>query len=362
MGRAGTQSNLAGARGRLPEPPSTRAGHAPHGRNIAMTEQLGVLIVGAGRVAAAHARAIEDTPEVRLVAVADVDRGRADAFAAKHGCLAFDDYRAALARDDVRLAMIGLPHHLHERATLDACAAGKHIFLEKPMANTVEECDRMIAAAEGAGIQLLVAHSQRYFATTRRAREIVQGGELGRPIFATDTWYKAFGIETRPPWFLDRAQGGGMWLMNGAHMIDRTCWVLDSEVAAVKAWLGSPIHNIAADDANMALLQLRNGGHATIVHAGFKQGVDRCEVEITCTGGMLRFDSYSHRLAVGKDGRYEPIELERVSPFAAELKNLTGAIAGREPLGVTPAWGRHIVQVLLACEESSRSGREVRIE
>ncbi len=329
---------------------------------MTVTDTLGVAIIGAGRVAGGHARAIYDTEGVRLVAVADVDRARADAFAATHDCLAFTDYQDALRRDDVQIAMIGLPHWLHERAAVDVCSAGKHVFLEKPMADTVEECDRIIAAAERANVKLLVAHSQRYFATTGRAREILQGGELGRPIFATDTWYKAFGIETRPPWFLDRAQGGGMWLMNGAHMIDRTCYALDARVTAVKAWIGSPIHQIAADDANIALLQLDNGQHATIVHAGFKQGVDRCEVEVTCTGGMLRFDSYSHQLAISRDGHYEPVEIARVSPFAAELQNLVGAIHGREELRVTPAWGRHIVEVLLACEESSRSGREVRLD
>ncbi len=327
-----------------------------------MADELGVVIIGAGRVAGAHARAITQTPGTRLVAVVDVNRERAEAFAATHGCRAFTDSDEALRLDDAQIAMIGLPHDLHERATVAACSAGKHVFLEKPMANTVEECDRMIAAAERAGVQLLVAHSQRYFASTVRACEIIGGGELGRPIFATDTWYKAFGIEARPPWFLDRAQGGGMWLMNGAHMIDRTCWVLGAEIAAVKAWIGSPIHEIAADDVNMALLQLRNGLHATIVHAGYKRGVERCEVEITCTGGMLLFDSYSNRLATDEDGRWKPIAVERVDPFAAELRNLVGAIRGQEELRVTPQWGRHIVETLLACEESSRSGREVRLE
>ena len=321
---------------------------------------LGVLIVGAGRVATAHARAVEATEGVRLVAAADVDKDRVDAFAAEHGCQGFADYQDALKLDDVDIAVIGLPNWLHEKATVDACSAGKHVFIEKPMANTVEECDRMIAAADKADVQLLVAHSQRYFASTREARKIIQGGSLGEPIFATDTWYKAFGIEMRPPWFLNRAQGGGMWLMNGAHMIDRSAWVLDSEVAAVKAWIGSPIHDIAADDANMAILQLKNGTHVSIAHTGYaKRGVARCEVEVACTGGMLLFDSYANMLQVDKDGAYESIDVECVDPFGAELANLVAAIHGKEQLEVSPAWGRHIVEVLNACEESSRSGREV---
>jgi phthalate 4,5-cis-dihydrodiol dehydrogenase len=322
--------------------------------------ELGVAIFGAGRAGHGHARAIEQTPDAHLVAVFDADRERADAFAEKHGCQAFTNSDDVLKRDDVDLVMVALPNFLHERATVDAASAGKHVFLEKPMADTLEECDRILEAVEKARIHVLVAHSQRYFASTIRARDILQGGEIGEPVFATDTWYKNFGVEMRLPWFLDRATGGGMWLMNGAHMIDRTCWVLDTEVESVRAWIGSPFHHLPADDANMAFLTLRNGLHATIVHAGYKtRGVDKCEVEVTCTNGMLRFDSYSNRIAVDHDGAYEPIEVQRVDPFTEELKNLVGAIQGREELRVPPRWGRHILEVLVAAEESSRTGREV---
>jgi predicted dehydrogenase len=325
-----------------------------------MPQPLGVAIFGAGRAGTSHARAVASTPGTRLLAVFDADAQRAEAFAKAHACQPYTDSDAVLRRDDVQLVMVALPNFLHERATRDIASAGKHIFLEKPMADTVEECDRMLAAVERAGVHLLVAHSQRYFASTIRARALIEGGSLGKPVFATDTWYKPFGVEARLPWFLDRAAGGGMWLMNGAHMIDRTCWVLDTEVASIRAWIGSPFHNLSADDANMAFLVLRNGMHATIVHAGYRQrGVQRCEVEITCTEGMLRFDSYSSQLAVDKDGSYAPIRVERVDPFAAELRNLVAAIEGREELRVAPAWGRHIVEVLLAAEESSRTGREI---
>ena len=324
---------------------------------------LGVAIFGAGRAGNAHARAISQTAGARLIAVFDADAERAAAFAEDHGCQAFTRSDEVLRRDDVALVMVALPNFLHERATVDAASAGKHIFLEKPMADTVEECDRMLDAVGRAGVQLLVAHSQRYFGSTIRAREIVQGGDLGQPVFATDTWYKNFGLEGRLPWFLDRATGGGMWLMNGAHMLDRTCWVLDSEVASIRAWIGSPFHQLSADDANLAFVQLRNGLHASIVHAGYRsRGVEKCEVEITCTDGMLIFDSYSNRLAIERDGAYSPIEVQRVDPFTEELKNLVGAINGTETLRVSAAWGRHIVEVLLAAEESSRTGSEVTIK
>jgi phthalate 4,5-cis-dihydrodiol dehydrogenase len=323
---------------------------------------LGVAIFGAGRAGHGHARAIAETDGARLVAVFDADAERAGAFAETHGCLAFTSSDKVLERDDVQMVMVALPNFLHEQATVEAASAGKHVFLEKPMADTLEECDRMLAAVQRSGVHLLVAHSQRYFASTVRARALLQSGELGQPVYATDTWYKPFGAENRLPWFLDRATGGGMWLMNGAHMVDRTCWVLDTEVESVRAWIGTAFHALPVDDANMVFLTLRNGLHATIVHAGYRtRGVDKCEVEVTCSDGMLRFDSYSNQVAVDRDGAYQPIEVERVDPFAEELSNLIGAIRGTEPLRASPAWGRHIVEVLLAAEESSRSGREIAI-
>jgi predicted dehydrogenase len=323
---------------------------------------LGVAIFGAGRAGHGHARAVAETAGTRLIAVFDADRERAEAFAETHGCEPYTDSDAVLLREDVSIVTIALPNFLHERATVAAASAGKHIFLEKPMADTVEECDRMLAAVNRAGVHLLVGHSQRYFASTVRARELLQGGTLGEPVFATDTWYKAFGIEARLPWFLDRAAGGGMWLMNGAHMLDRTCWVLDSSVASIRAWVGSPFHGLSADDASMAFVQLRNGLRATLAHTGYRsRGVDQCQVEVTCTEGMLRFDSYSNQLAVDHDGAYEPISVERVDPFTEELRNLVRTIRGEDTLRVAPSWGRHIVEVLLAAEESSRSGREVSV-
>jgi predicted dehydrogenase len=327
-----------------------------------MDSNLGVAILGAGRAGASHARALSSLAGTRLVAVFDASAERAGAFAETHGCEAFTDLDAVLWREDVHIVSVALPNFLHESSTVAAASAGKHVFLEKPMADTVEECDRILAAVDRAGVQLLVGHSQRYFASTVAARRLIQDGSLGQPVFATDTWYKPFGLEGRLAWFLDRSSGGGMWLMNGAHMVDRVCWVLDTEVASVRAWIGSPFHHLSADDASMAMLRLRNGLHATIVHAGYRdRGVERCEVELTCSGGMLLFDSYSNRLFVDSGGAYEAVAVERIDPFAAELQNLVCAIRGEEALRVPPRWGRHIVEVLLAAEESSRTGAEVAV-
>jgi len=323
---------------------------------------IGVGIIGASRVAPQHALAVATDARTHLVAIADPDTARAEKVAEQHGCEVLADYRELLKRPDISVVMLGLPNHLHAPIGIEALAAGKHVFVEKPIANTLEETDSMLSTAEQHGVQVFVGHSQRFFATTVAARELVRSGQYGAPIMARDVWTKAFGIESRPPWFVDRSRGGGMWLMNGAHMIDRCCWVLGSGVAAVRGWVGNPIHNAPADDASVAYLHLRNGLTVTLFHAGFKdRGSDQCGVEILLTDGMIEFDSYSNRLQIAGNGRYEAQEIERVNPFVVEFARMVDSITTGAPLAVPAAWARHIVAVMLAVEQSGRLGREITI-
>ena len=321
---------------------------------------IGVGIIGASRVAPEHALAVASDARTNLVAIADSDTARAEKVAEQYGCEVVADYRELLERSDISVVMLGLPNHLHAPIGIEALAAGKHVFVEKPIANTLAETDAMIEAAEKHHVNVFVGHSQRFFATTVAAHELVRSGQYGAPIMARDVWTKAFGIESRPPWFVDRSRGGGMWLMNGAHMIDRCCWVLGSGVAAVRGWVGNPIHNAAADDASVAYLHLKNGLTVTLFHAGFKsRGNDQCGVEIVLTDGMIEFDSYSNRLQVAGNGRYEAREIERVNPFVVELARMVDSITTGAPLAVPAAWARHIVAVMLAVEESGRQNREI---
>lgn len=326
-----------------------------------MAENLKAFIVGAGRVAPGLARAIDSAPGVDLVGVADTDLARAQTLGDKFNLPAVADYHDFLKSDATDLAVLALPHFLHHPVAIECANAGKHIYVEKPLADSLAEADEMIEAAEKNDVRLFAAHTQRFFNSTKKARAMIDSGQIGAPIYATDTWYKDFGIVGRPPWFLDRSKGGGMWLMNGAHMIDRTCWMLNSEVAAVKAWIGNPIYHLKTDDSALAHVQLTNGQNVAIVHSGWKNGINRNEVEILGTGAMLKVDTYGNRLWISEGGEYVPIEVERNNAFNDEMAAFVQALQTGAELPVPLSWGRHMVDVLCACEESSRTGREIRI-
>ena len=323
----------------------------------------GVGIIGASRVSGGHAQAIAAVPETQLVGIAEPDAQRREQFTRKHQCTGYVSHDDLLADPRVDVVMIGLPHYLHTEITLAACAARKHIFLEKPMAMTVADCDAIIAAAEEAGVKLLVAHTEHFVPAGLAAKRLIQDERLGKVVFATDTWYRTFDLPNRPPWFLNRAEGGGgMWYMNGVHMLDRLTWLIGSPITAVRAWVSNPMVGQNTDDTGLAWLDFVNGTHATLHHTGYPQeGPERNEVEIVGTQASVRVATRDDRLWLSQGTRYVEQPVSGSDSFALELAGLVQAIETDTTPPVDGLWGRYIVAVALACEESSRTGEVVHI-
>lgn len=338
------------------------------------SQALKIGIIGAGRICGAHATSANALPETRLTAIADVDLARVRDACEKWGGAAYEDYEELLADPNVDAVVIGLPHFLHREVTVKALRAGKHVLLEKPMAMTVEECDEMIAAERESGRLLMIAHSQHYFPVNLEVRRILQDGGIGNLVMATDTWYKPFWEGVRPPWFLEADKGGGMWPMNGSHMIDRLLMLTGDRVTSVKARVGSPVFELSATDSGIAFLQFESGFAATLMHCGYRDGVTRFEAEITGSEGQLRFQGdrgEQNKLWRSREGQWEeqpvpPLKLELLpgakvtNPvFTAQLRDFAlAALGGNEP-PIASAYGREVVRIMEACEESSRTGREV---
>lgn len=341
-----------------------------------VTGVVGIGIIGAGRICAAHAASALALPETQLVGIADVDAARLAQATERYGCRGYAGYQEMLQDDAVQAVIIGLPHFLHRDVTVGCLQAGRHVLLEKPMAMTVPECDAMIAAAAASGKNLMVAHSQQFFPVNQEVRKVLRDGAIGDLVLASDTWYKPFYDGVRPAWFLKDSEGGGMWPMNGSHMIDRLMFFLDSRVVAVKAKVGNPIHGVSSD-MGLAFLDFANGLSATIQHAGYKDGVNRFEVELTGTEAQLKVDGNQAGNAsylISRGGKWDevsvampelPVRAGATPPspaFGAEVREFAlSVLEGRAP-SVTAEYGRHVVRVLEACVESSATGREVRLD
>lgn len=196
--------------------------------------RIGVL--GAGSVAIPHLLALKNLPQIDGIAVADVNPAALRKVRDLIGGLeTTGDYRELIADPRIPLVDVCLPHHLHCPVTLEAFAAGKDVILEKPIALTLEEADRMIAEAGRRKRWFAVALNQMFLPEHEKARELIRNGTLGRPFLGV---WKMIGDEflrmsDERSWKCETARaGGGALFDTGTHA---ACVMLDLFGAPVRA-------------------------------------------------------------------------------------------------------------------------------
>lgn len=166
---------------------------------------------------------------VRVAAAVDVDMAKAKASAEKlDGAQAATDYRLVL--DKVDAVMLILPHHLHHQIGMDCLAAGKHVLIEKPLANSERECIDLIDAAEKASRVLMVAYCMRYHPLVARLKELVDEKVYGE-LFQLSIWTEQHTQYPLDHWASKAATlGGGQLFSHGCHYIDLLLWFLGRPV------------------------------------------------------------------------------------------------------------------------------------
>ncbi|MFD0670749.1 Gfo/Idh/MocA family protein [Cohnella sp. GCM10027633] len=220
-------------------------------------------IIGAGTISSMHVQAYRRLGEqCEIVAAADLTEANARQLLIGNGIegTSYGHYADLLKRDDIDVVSICTPPFAREDLVIAALAAGKHVMCEKPFASSLEECDRMLEAAQRYGMKLGVMLQTRCEEDVRRARHLVETDALGPIVYARganhhwrgDAYYnKAW----RGTW--ERERGGT--LMNlGIHTLDVMLWIL-GDLESVKAEAGTLAHNIETDDVNLALLKFRRG-------------------------------------------------------------------------------------------------------
>ena len=147
------------------------------------TKQLNVGIIGAGRIGKVHAETLAfRLPEVRTLAIADVNREAAQALAARCGIPTVNDTSEEVpANPEIEAVLICSSTNTHADLIVQAAQAGKHIFCEKPIAHSLTQIDRALAAVEQAGVKLQIGFNRRFDANFARVRQAVVSGEIGTP-------------------------------------------------------------------------------------------------------------------------------------------------------------------------------------
>ena len=224
-------------------------------------------LVGTGAVANLHAAAVAAHPRAELVAVADLSRGAADGFAARHGVPAvYDDLEGMLDAERPDVVLICTPPAAHRAQTLAAFAAGAHVVVEKPPAPSLDELDEMIAASRAADRRLAVVFQQRTGTAAAHVRRLLHEGALGRPLIALchTLWFRGadyFAVPWRGKW---STEGGGTTLGHGIHQLDLLAHLL-GDWESVQARLWRLDRETETEDASTATVTFASGAVAQVV-------------------------------------------------------------------------------------------------
>jgi len=346
-----------------------------------------VAIVGCGRISDLHEMGYRRREDARIVAVCDTKRQNARTKAKAWGVdKVYTDYQKLLADPEVDLVELLVPHHLHAEMTVAACEAGKHVSVQKPMALTVAEADRMITAAERAGVRLRIYENFVFYQPYVRARQMIEMGEIGEPQMIRlhvntgmqeSAWKVPLGAWM---WRFDekRCGGGPLVFDHGYHLFSLARYLM-GEAERVYAWIDrSPVVPTKYLDAPAVIMfqfkSPRRYGVLDFAHTPHMKieslyYADDDRVEVIGDKGILFVNRCTARtvdlpaLMMFRDGKTTPIPVERIEwhdSFIDCTSHLIGVLReGGQPVLDGPT-GKAVLQFTLAALTSARTGREVR--
>jgi predicted dehydrogenase len=349
-----------------------------------------VAIVGCGRISGLHQMGYRERVDAKIVAVCDTNKALAKKTAKEWGVeKVYTNYNQVLEDRDVDVVELLTPHHLHCPMTVQAAQAGKHISVQKPMALSAGEADKMIEAAKKAGVVLRVYETFVFYAPAIRAKEMIDAGEIGdiRAIRmhvnsgTGDTSWKV----PLSSWiwrFNEKQCGGGPLVFDHGYHLFSLGYYLGGPVEKVFAWIDqTPVKEVGGlvkiDAPAMIMFQYKSSrryGQLDIEHTPKMRifsdyYADDDRIEVIGEKGIIFINRYTARtvdlpeLMLFKDGKTTAIPVEGVEwhdSFIATTRDFIEKLkSGGQPRldGLT---GKAVLQFTLAALQSAATGKEVR--
>jgi predicted dehydrogenase len=331
-------------------------------------------IIGAGEIAArSFAPGLSVAPGNRLTAVYSRSLDKAQAFAGRfHVERACDSLDKLLADPQVDAVYIATPNSLHAEQAVRAAQAGKHVLVEKPMAITAADGERMIEACRRGGVKLGVVYQNRYHPAHFRARAHIEAGRLGEIQLATAQLCRGFARGGHwSGWRVDPSMtGSGAIVAQAVHPIDLLRYLMGSEVVEVQAMTDESPPQRPVEEMAYCLLRFGNGAHATVIAGTLLPRYDNdvllygAKSKITCKGTLgVPIDDRGGELSIEGDGAaHEVFPLKSsADKMGAMVADFSRAVReGAEP-AISGENGLQMIRIATALQESSRQGRAVRI-
>ena len=331
-----------------------------------------IAVIGAGQFGRKHIDTVRNEPTCTLAAVADPVQA-AD-FGVRHYVL----YTEMLEREKPDGVIIATPNPLHVAVGLACVERRIPMLVEKPIADTVEASRRLVDAAERSRVPLLVGHHRRHNPLIEKARELVQGGAIGRLAAVAVLW-----LAQKPAEYYDagwrREPGGGPLLINLIHDIDDLRYIC-GEIVEVRAITSNAVRGFAVEDSAAVALRFANGavGTATVSDAApapwswelasgenpaYPQQAESCYwfSGTTASLALPRMELWRYG---ERKGWYAPLDREqfavpKADPQVRQLQHFCRVIRGEEAPRSSGADATRTLAVVAAVHEAARTGKAV---
>lgn len=329
---------------------------------------IGVGLIGAGRIGRVHAANLaQRLPRAKLVAVADVNKSAAEQVAAQWGGYAANDYRQLLNDPAIDAVLVCSATDTHATIIIEAAAAGKHVFCEKPIDLTLAKIDAALAAVEKAGVKLQVGFNRRFDPNHARVRQAIVSGEIGDPHL-----FHIISRDPAPPPIAYIQVSGGIFLDMTIHDFDMARFLMGceaTEIYAVGGVLVDPAIGEAGDiDTALTTLKFANGAMGVIDNSRrATYGYDQRVEVFGSLGNVATSNSFANSAVISTNAsvrRDLPLNffMERYTEsYVAEVSAFVDAIVDDKPVPVTGADGRAPVVMGMAARRSFDEGRPVKL-
>jgi predicted dehydrogenase len=338
----------------------------------AATGEVGIGLIGCGRIAQlSHLRVLTRLAGARLAAIAERDPERLrEARARAPGAAAFASPSELLASPGVDAVVISLPTELHAPVSIEAFAAGKDVYVEKPLACDLDEAGEVVRAWRTSGRAGMIGFNYRFNPVVVRLRDELARGRIGEPVAIRTVFSSA--ARQLPEWKRARGSGGGALLDLASHHVDLVEFVTGLPVDSVFA----SVRSLSSED-DTAVLQLTLQGGVPVQTLVSITAVDEDRIEVYGREGRLAIDRFRYRGLVHTPahrpqgrGRRVLAEAGRVpglarsvvggsaeASFAAALGSFVESVRDRAPVAVDLRSGYRSLAIVAAAEESARTSR-----
>jgi len=318
-------------------------------------------VIGAGWAGGKHARAYASIKGVQVGYIFDADMKKAEALAREDGAACVWDVEDIFLDPTVEVVSVTVPTPFHTEYAIRSLEAGKHVVVEKPLAFSLEEIDRMITTADKAGKFLMTGHILRFCPEYTAIRSIMQNGRLGRPLLVTCQRLSGVPRQKR---LLDPAMTGGAVIDLQIHDLDLMNWLFGEPVSVVSSGIQG---EFGGWDHVMSQVEYREV--RTFVEASFLMPPEypfTVRLKVVCERGMVEYESrgQSQFMYMYETGRPpEKVVIEQQDGFRNELSYFIQCIRDNAaPQIITPADARLAVRTALASKESLQGKKTIHLE